>query len=218
MDVKPVQAPEHLTRWLSLIELPQVGPIRLRQWYEAFSYHTLLLSVSVGELLKLNTAQIGALQKRLNDYRLVFNWLDDPNHHLLTWGDTHYPPQLEHIHACPLSCLFKGIYPLYRLLSRDGWLATPSHVGLDATRYFAGQLVQAGFVVTSGLAIGIDGTSHIGALQAKGTIAVLRSGCSPFTPKHPKLARDIVAQAGALVSEYLPDMPPCELIFHGIDY
>lgn len=84
-----------------------------------------------------------------------------------------------------------------------------SRDGLDNARRLAEGLAHAGIVVVSGMARGIDGASHQGALDAGGrTIAVLGSGLDQLYPReHVGLAQDIVA-AGAVVSEYPPDTAP----------
>jgi DNA processing protein len=90
-----------------------------------------------------------------------------------------------------------------------------------ATRYgkqqaerLAGGLARAGLTVVSGMARGIDGAAHRGALAAGGrTIAVLASGVlNPYPPEHAKLADEIAAQ-GALLSEVAPTMPPISGMF-----
>ena len=66
-------------------------------------------------------------------------------------------------------------------------------------------LANSGFTVTSGLALGIDGTAHQGALQAGsgGTIAVMATGIDKIYPKqHGFLAEQIVASGGCLVTEF----------------
>ena len=79
----------------------------------------------------------------------------------------------------------------------------PTPSGTNNARKFAQELVEYGFTITSGLAIGIDAASHLGALSKGGkTIAVLGTGLAHIYPKsHLKLAQQ-VAEQGALVSEY----------------
>src|SRR5213078_3944291 len=75
-------------------------------------------------------------------------------------------------------------------------------------------LARAGWTVVSGLARGIDGCAHRGALQAKGrTIAVLAGGLSKiYPPEHADLAAEVAA-SGALVSESCMLMEPMATLF-----
>ena len=74
---------------------------------------------------------------------------------------------------------------------------------------------RAGITVVSGLARGIDGAAHRGALDAKGrTVAVLAGGLSKiYPPEHAALADEIVASGGALVSEVAMRMEPMAGMF-----
>jgi DNA processing protein len=85
----------------------------------------------------------------------------------------------------------------------------PTPGGAEAAHALARALAEAGFTVTSGLAIGIDAASHRGALAAAGpTIAVTGTGLDRVYPQaHRRLAQQI-AQHGALVSEFPPGTPP----------
>jgi DNA processing protein len=89
--------------------------------------------------------------------------------------------------------------------------ATPQ--GLANARAFAAALSQQGWMIVSGLALGIDAAAHEGALEAMaqggaGTVAVVGTGLDRVFPaRHRALAHRIAAQ-GALVSEYAPGMPP----------
>ncbi|MCZ6890292.1 MAG: DNA-processing protein DprA [Gammaproteobacteria bacterium] len=82
--------------------------------------------------------------------------------------------------------------------------------GRELAHHLGRELAAAGLVVVSGLAHGIDGASHRGALAVKGrTVAVLGSGLGHIYPKaHVSLARDIVRGGGALVSEYAENDTP----------
>ena len=72
-------------------------------------------------------------------------------------------------------------------------------------------LANSGFTVTSGLALGVDGSAHQGALQASsgGTIAVMATGIDKIYPKqHRLLAEQIVDSGGCLVTEFEPGTEP----------
>ena len=86
--------------------------------------------------------------------------------------------------------------------------------GLQQAERLASGLARAGLTVVSGMARGIDGAVHCGALAAGGrTIAVLASGVlNPFPPEHAALADEIAAQ-GAVISEAAPTMPPLAGMF-----
>ena len=81
--------------------------------------------------------------------------------------------------------------------------------GRHQAERLAGSLVRAGFTVVSGLARGIDGAAHRGALNAGGrTIAVMATGMREiYPPEHADLAMEIVDN-GALVSEFPLDQKP----------
>ena len=96
------------------------------------------------------------------------------------------------------------------LFSLIGVLAAPLFIGLFAAQAFAAALIARGLVVTSGLALGIDGAAHHGALAAGGpTIAICATGLDRVYPaRHKELAHAIVGRGGLLVSEFSPGMPP----------
>lgn len=83
----------------------------------------------------------------------------------------------------------------------------PSAYGKEVAYKLAHELASKGVVIISGLAIGTDGIAHRAALDAKGTtIAVLPTSLTAVYPSvHRKLADEIVAQGGALITEYGPD-------------
>lgn len=85
-----------------------------------------------------------------------------------------------------------------------------SSYGRMIARQWARELAAEGYVIVSGLARGIDGDAHRGALDAGGkTIAVLGCGIDRYYPAaHAELARRIETSGGALVSEYEPGVEP----------
>jgi DNA processing protein len=80
----------------------------------------------------------------------------------------------------------------------------PTVYGRETAQRFGYQLAAAGYVVVSGLALGIDTQAHTGALQAKGrTVAVLGGALDCLFPReNTGLAREIALKGGAVVSEY----------------
>ncbi len=76
--------------------------------------------------------------------------------------------------------------------------------GIAVTTQLAKELTQAGVVIISGLALGVDSIAHQAALDAGGkTIAILPAGLDQIYPsRHQRLAEDIVRQGGALASEF----------------
>ena len=85
-----------------------------------------------------------------------------------------------------------------------------TRAGRDFAHGLARELASSGLVIVSGLAYGIDAAAHRGALATSGrTVAVLGSGLDQVYPRqHEGLAREILATAGAVVSEYPPDTGP----------
>jgi DNA processing protein len=128
-------------------------------------------------------------------------------------GERGYPPLLTRIPDPPPSLWLRGD-------ADPGVLAEPavaivgaracSGYGRSVARMLAGGVAEAGAVVISGLARGIDGEAHRGALAVAGkTVAVLGCGVDRDYPAaHAELARAIAAAGGLVVSEYEPGVEP----------
>jgi DNA processing protein len=138
-----------------------------------------------------------------------------PGRAFWTLGDPAYPPLLLHTADPPLALLAEGdpallARPLIAIVgSRNA-----SAQGLDNARAFAQALSEAGFGIVSGLAAGIDGAAHEGALAgAGGTLAVIGTGPDIDYPRrHAGLAAQI-RRRGLILSEYLPGTPPLRANF-----
>ena len=133
-----------------------------------------------------------------------------PGHHLITIGDKAYPTLLREIPDPPI-VLFAHGRPEVLKTVQIGIVGSrnPDAAGRKVADEFARELVCAGATVTSGLALGIDGCSHQGALNANGqTIAVTGNGLDMIYPaRHKALAKKIV-ENGVLVSEFSPGTKP----------
>ena len=139
----------------------------------------------------------------------ILDWLAtaNPAKHLIAYCDSDYPTLLKQISSPPLLLFVMGNKQLLHspqiamVGSREF-----SEYGAQWGRYFASELAINGLTVTSGLALGLDAICHRGALEVFGnTIAVLGSGLAEITPRaNLRLANDILAQNGALISEFCP--------------
>jgi DNA processing protein len=133
-------------------------------------------------------------------------WLALANNWAITIQDALYPPLLKELADPPPLLFVRGNVELLSLpqIAIVG-SRNPSSLGKDTAFDFAKSLSQCGFVITSGLALGIDAASHQGALSAGGwTIAVAGTGLDRIYPaRHKELATEIVNK-GAMVSEFPP--------------
>jgi len=126
--------------------------------------------------------------------------------------DPAFPALLTAIHDPPARLYVRGSGELAMLhepaVAVVGARACSAY-GRSVTRSLARELASAGLVVVSGMARGIDGEAHRGALEAGGrTIAVLGCGIDRDYPAaHAELARRI-AENGLVVSEYEPGVEP----------
>jgi DNA processing protein len=133
-------------------------------------------------------------------------WLADPTHSLLVPGSGDYPQRLLEMSNPPagLFCRGDSAYLDEPQLAIVG-SRNATRGGLENAEAFARALASAGLIITSGLALGIDGAAHRGALKAGPTVAVLGSGLERIYPNtHQALAEEI-ANRGVLVSEYPPN-------------
>lgn len=112
-----------------------------------------------------------------------------------------------HIAKFPKSLYFMGNLPEHRIptVAIVG-TRRPTTYGKEVAHRFAYELAQKGVVIVSGLALGVDAIAHRGALEARGTtIAVLGNGLPDIYPaSHKDLARQILENHGAIMSEYEP--------------
>jgi len=133
------------------------------------------------------------------------------NSEVITFDDPLYPSLLKQIYDPPLIIFIQG----NKKLLNHSQLAivgsrSASASGREVAFEFAQQLAEAGLVITSGLALGIDAVAHKGALTSNAsTIAVVATGLDKVYPaRHRALAQQIITQNGAIISEFLPGTLP----------
>jgi DNA processing protein len=201
---------DELRYWLALYTIPRCGLTTVLTLLKTFSTPKEILLASREALL--NAGASASLINYLHhpDWKsveLCLRWLEKPQRYILPWGDTRYPMLLREIPYPPLILFVIGELSVLqqRQLAIVG-ARYPSPTGLEIAYQFANELSERGFAITSGLARGIDGAAHQGALAANGTtIAVLGSGLDNIYPNcHQSLAQTILKKGGVLLSEFFP--------------
>lgn len=209
-------AQDEWAAWLRLLLTPGVGRDTARRLLAAFglpsdlwkhgpSAWETVTSARVAQALLVEPAALSVALARTTD------WLARPDRHLVTLADARYPASLLQTADPPLLLYVQG---RLEALEHPRKLAivgsrNPTPQGEQNARVFARSLAESGLCVVSGLALGVDGSAHAGALEGGGpTLAVVGTGLDTVYPKrHEALARRI-AETGALISEYPLGTPP----------
>ncbi|MFA5084137.1 MAG: DNA-processing protein DprA [Candidatus Paceibacterota bacterium] len=136
--------------------------------------------------------------------------MDNKNIRKINFKESGYPFLLKQIPGSPAALYTLGNFPdekLPRLAIVGTRKATPN--GCLIAKTLAKELSEAGCVIVSGLAMGIDTAAHEGAVSANGkTIAVLGNGLNEIYPRqNSNLAEKILELDGMIISEYAPDQP-----------
>jgi len=209
---------QHIEAWLSLSKVSGVGPKAFQSLRHHFGSVKQILSAakgaSNGELLAagINNRTINNLRKvSAAGVQKDLEWLSNSDHHhIITLDNPAYPRLLKQTAAAPPVLFVNGHLDILN----DPQLAmvgsrNPTQNGRDMAYQFAKHLGTSGFCINSGLALGIDGFSHKGALDANApTIAVIATGADRVYPaQHRALAHQIVEQ-GAIVSEFFIGTEP----------
>ncbi|QCP51883.1 DNA-protecting protein DprA [Trinickia violacea] len=209
MQILPMTDSE-LAAWLRLATARGLAPVALRALLDAFGLPEAVLATPfralaaiVGDAVAhavLAEPPAGFAQQLAH----ITHWRAQPGNAIVTLGDPAYPPALLTMPDPPPLLYVKGRMELLHATSVaivGSRNATPQ--GLEDATRFAQALSDAGLSVVSGLAQGIDGAAHRGALAGRGsTIAVIGTGADIVYPAiHHALAHQIAAE-GVMLSEW----------------
>jgi DNA processing protein len=195
--------------WLALNHIPGAGAVTLLRLASRFGSPEAALEATTEELIavgSLTPAQATALRHLAADGRQLEKLeqrLQEAGIWLVTADDEAYPTNLRGLRDAPPLLYVRGsLAPADATGVAIVGTRSPSQHGASVAADIARSLAGRGITVVSGLALGVDGAAHRGALAAAGrTVAVLGSGLERVTPsRHRNLAEE-VAGAGALVSE-----------------
>ena len=200
--------------WLAVQRAPGIGPVTCIALYQKLGQLAPLFSKNRSELLACGVPEsaVSYLQAPAwDEVEADLRWAEQSGNSIMTWQDPLYPPLLKQAPSAPPVLYVTGD-PSVLSTSQLAIVGSrnPTKSGAETAEQFAKFLAEAGLTITSGLAYGVDGASHRGALQGKGrTIAVMGTGLKHIYPaRHQSLSEAIAAQGGALVSEFPPDTKP----------
>ena len=210
---------DDIAYWLALQRTPGIGTITMIKLLEQFDSPRQLFEPNQQGLINSKLLRKSAVNYlKSPDWKTIekdLAWAEQSDNHIITIQNTAYPPLLKEIADPPALLFVKGDPALLKqkqiaiVGSRN-----PSQNGKETAMAYAGELSQQGFIITSGLALGIDGASHAGALATNNpTIAVIGTGLDKVYPaRHHQLAVKI-SETGALVSEFPLGTPPIAINF-----
>ena len=203
---KKSHTPEELKHWLTLRHTAGVGPSTFHALLDAFGSVEAALGANANQLSQLGIRSnvITALTNRERpDIHADLEWQTQAHHHIITLQDERYPALLKNLSDAPPLLYVRGdLDYLNRPQLAIVGTRNPSANGRNTAKEFAHHLSDAGITITSGLASGIDGASHEGALLGlAGTVAVVAHGLDIVYPaQHQQLAQSI-SEHGAVISE-----------------
>lgn len=224
-----MEAPSpELGPWLRLSLTTGIGRDTARRLLAAFGEPSHIFRQSESSLRQVvSAAQAHALLQTPDDWPALMqatqDWLQtgtDPmvSRAVITLGDARYPSSMLDMPDPPLMLHALGQVSALQGLDRLCAVAmvgsrNPTPQGLINAREFASNLSASGLVVVSGMALGIDGAAHEGALQgapagALATIAVVGTGLDRVYPKQHRDLAHRIALRGVILSEYPLGTPP----------
>ena len=191
--------PQERLDWLRLIRTENVGPVTFHQLLQRHGSAAAALA-ALPELARRGGRKNFAVWSREAAERELAA-IHKLGAQLIAWGEPDYPPHLAPLDDAP---------PLITVLGRPDLLTrksialvgarNASAAGQRFAREMAFDLARAGFIVTSGLARGIDAAAHGGAL-AQGTVAVVGGGVDVVYPEENRGLYDEIVEQGAVVAE-----------------
>lgn len=213
-----------LQAWLRLLLTPGVGNESARQLLAAFGSAQAIFEQSAAALRAVGSVRlVQAIQAEPEDLKSqltsTLDWLAaGENRSVVNLGEAHYPAALLNIPDPPLLLFMLGsLVPKVDSLDSLDTLnclaivgsRNPTPQGEVNARQFAQTFGAAGWCVVSGMALGIDGAAHEGALMGGGhTVAVVGTGLDRVYPKKHLALAHRIAERGLIVSEFPLGTPP----------
>ena len=201
--------------WLALFMIQGLGNVALKRLLDRFQEPEMILQASLAEL-----AEVEGIREDIARSIFEKRYSGDPEKELmkaerqgvriLTYSDPAYPALLKEIHDPPMVLFIKGndIPDNQTFIAVVGSRNSTSY-GQKAAENIGQDLARRGLGVVSGMARGIDSSSHWGCLEGKGfTIAVLGTGADVVYPASNRKLYGQIVMKGAIISEFSMGAPP----------
>ena len=214
---------QELNAWLRLALTPGVGNATARKLLAAFGSAQAIFEQSSATLQKLGSNKLASALRSeppplAAQLKTTLDWLQaGDDRRVAVLGDPAYPAELLNIEDPPLMLYMLGTLA-FQAEAATKTIANslaivgsrnPTPQGESNARQFAKAFGSAGICVVSGLALGIDGAAHDGAMLGGGeTIAVVGTGLDRVYPKKHLTLAHRIARQGMLISEFALGTPP----------
>ncbi len=214
-ETRRIWAPSELVDDILLSTVDGVGPLTAERLIAYFGTASEVLRASRRDLERVD--KVGpTLARKISqareacDVEALIRFCEENGIEIVAFRDARYPERLREIDNPPRLLYVRGSFaPEDRTAIAVVGTRGATRYGLEQARRLGRELAEAGFTVVSGLALGIDGAAHRGALEVGGrTLAALGGGVAKVYPReHEDLAR-LIAGSGAVFSEYHPLTSP----------
>ena len=205
--------------YLAFSNFSGIGPIKFNKLIKHFGSAKKAWNATRSDLEEILKP---ALTKKFETFRKEFDIseylkrLKKQKISYVCFFEDEYPILLKKIPNPPIVLYVKGDEKILRFTQNDNRIIAvvgTRHItsyGRQITQMFARSLSEAGLIIVSGMAYGVDGVAHSATIEAKGkTIAVLGNGVDlPYPRENEKLYEEILDSGGAVISEFPPGEPP----------
>lgn len=209
---------KELEYWLASVQ--KIGPVKTRRLLEYFGneeaiYHATRMELEQVEGITQLVSEEMLQRKNSEKISIEYKKMLEKNIQLISVNDTAYPEKLKYIEKAPYALFCRGELPKEeRLTIAIVGARNCSAYGKEMALWFGKELSDAGIQVISGLAFGIDGYAHQGALHGvTPTYGVLGNGIDSCYPKEHFSLYMEMQKKGGVISEYGPGTRPAPFQF-----
>ena len=201
--------------WLALLKCPRFGVVSFQKLNQSLQNPLQVFSLSVDELHEIGLSNPQIKYFLAPDWQQVDTQLaimESERIYLIPYTNDYYPQLLQQTARPAIAFFVQGDINLLNQ-SQIAFVGSrnPSTYGLQVTKYLIEGLVSSQTVITSGMAIGIDGAAHQAALESGiPTIAVMGAGHQHIYPKRHQYLASQIKEQGLLLTEFFPDVPPVQ--------